>query len=148
MDSTQQARVLGRTFGLEEVAPGARIGLDLALDSTAGGRDLRIETGADALAQDLKVALLTPLGGDVLHRRFGFEGLTALTRGGGARLSEELLRLATMRVIAADSRIAAVLNVRVVRDDPGRRLWRIVVQARTVTDQVIDVTWEEVGSDG
>lgn len=149
MDTTQEARTLGRTFGLVDVEPGARVGMDLDLAAgPGGGRDLILVTGADALAQDLKVTLLTPLGEDPFHPGFGYEGLLALTRGGGVRFTEELLRLSTMRAVAADGRVRQVEKVEVSRTDPERRAWRIDVEARTVTDRVVALTMGEVSSDG
>jgi phage baseplate assembly protein W len=149
MDATQEARTLGRTFGLVDVEPGTRVGMDLDLaPAPGGGRDLALVSGVDALAQDLKVALLTPLGEDPFHPAFGYEGLLALTRGGGVRFTEDLLRLSTMRAVSADGRIRVVETVEVSRTDPERRAWRIDVEARTVTDRVVALTMGEVGSDG
>jgi phage baseplate assembly protein W len=149
MDATQEARTLGRTFGLVDVAPGASVGMDLDLDvGPDGTRDLRIAAGVEALAQDLKVALLTPLGEDPFHRRFGYEGLLAITRGGGVRFTQELLRLSTMRVVSADPRVRTVEKVDVTRVEPEQRAWRIEVEARTVTDRVITLTVGEVSFDG
>lgn len=140
-------QVLGRTLETKDVAPGALLGTDLVLVPGSNGRDLAMIGGVAALGQDLKTAILTPLGEDLLHQTFGFEGLRALAGDGGVRYVEEMLRLAAMRVVATDTRISRVIEVSVERVDPQLRAWRIKVSAQTVLDDVINLTLGEVGQD-
>lgn len=145
--ASQAAQILGRTLQTAEVAPGARLGTDLVLAEGPNGRDLTFVEGLDALGQDLKTAILTPLGEDLFHMAFGFEALRAMTRSGGIRHTEEMLRVSAMHVVISDARISRVVEVDVERVDPQLRAWRIVVTAQTVLDDIIKLTLGEVGQD-
>ena len=149
--STQRSvarHALGRTIATADVAPGSLLGTDLVLGPGPNGRDFVFVSGVGALAQDLKTAVLTPLGDELLHQSFGFEGLRVLGGAGGVRYVEEMLRLSAMRVVATDNRISRVIDAVIERTDPERRSWRISVTAQTVLDDIVDLQLGEVTQHG
>ena len=142
-----ERRVLGHGLALTAV-PGTAMGMDLALGPTEGGRDLVRVAGAGALAQDLAVTLLTPLGGNPLNVFFGFDGLRVLVEGVPPSLVPELLRLAVLRAVSADGRVREVADVTLTRVNPQERRWRVDVTVRTVLREALALTLGEVRSDG
>jgi hypothetical protein len=100
-------------------------------------------TGADNLAQDLAVALLTPLGSDPFDVGFGFDGLRVLSLAFGPQLRDELLRVAVVRTLLADARVADVVDVVLEPLDSARRQ---VVRAtvRTVLGRDVPMNLGEV----
>lgn len=148
--STQDVarQVLGWGLAMEEIAPGQALGFDLAWRSGPQGSDLRLVEGAENLAQDLAVALLTPLGSDLFNIRFGFNGLEALTRPLEPAAAREFLRLAVVRTVGTDPRIRQVLGVTLEPVAPGERRWRIDVEAQTVLGDVVAFVLGEVNPSG
>ena len=96
MDATQEARTLGRTFGLVDVEPGARVGLrprpgaDARRRSGPHPRDGRRRTrpGPEGGAAD-------PARGGPVPPGLRIRGPARPDQDGGVRFTEELLRLAT-----------------------------------------------------
>lgn len=121
---------LGRGLALIEV-PGGEPAFDLDWDDGP-----RMVAGADNLAQDLAVALLTPLGSDLFDTGFGFDGLRVLTLALGRALQQDLLRVAVIRTMLADARVADVLDVTFDPPGPDRRC---LVRVRVRTTLGIDV---------
>jgi hypothetical protein len=119
-DAARQRAVLGRGLALVPVGDGG-VAHDLRWDATdGGGRHLRMVEGVENLAQDLAVAVLTPLGGDPFDTAFGFGGLSVLTLDISAPLAEELLRLSLERTLVADARVAEVTELVIEPRDPDR----------------------------
>ncbi len=136
-DATRSRAALG--YGLALVAvPGGPPAVDLAW---ADGP--RIVEGPDNLAQDLAVAIVTPLGSDPFDVGFGFDGLRVLSLALGPLLRDELLRVAVVRTLAADARVAEVVDVVLEPLDTARRQ---VVRAtvRTVLNTDVPMTLGEV----
>jgi len=134
--------VLGHGFALAAPA-GQPAALDLVWqDGPQGGGPAWVE-GVDNLAQDLAVALLTPLGSDPFNTGFGFEGLSVLTLDLGTALREQLLQVSIVRTLTADSRVAEVSDVVLEPLDLQRR--QVVrVTVRTVLGQEVPMTLGEV----
>ena len=137
-----QREVLGHGLALAPVSDGGTA-LDLVWRVGPDGRALGLVVGADNLAQDLAVALLTPLGSDPFDTAFGFDGFSVLALGVGAALAQELLRLSVVRTLIADGRVAEVTDVTV---EPLGLDRRQVVRAtvRTVLGQDLPMTLGEV----
>ena len=136
-DATLTRAVLGRGLALVPV-PGGEPALDLAWSAGPS-----LVEGADNLAQDLAVALLTPLGSDPFATGFGFDGLRVLSLALGPLLRDELLRVAVVRTLLADSRVTDVVDVTLEPLDGARRQ---VVRAtvRTVLGGDVPLTLGEV----
>lgn len=137
MTTAQDRAVLGRGLALVPV-PGGEPALDLAW-----GTGPSLVEGPDNLAQDLAVALLTPLGSDPFDVGFGFDGLRVLSLALGPRLRDEMLRVAVVRALLADARVADVVEVVIEPLDATRRQ---VVRAtvRTVLGTDVPMTLGEV----
>lgn len=134
--------LLGHGLALEPTGPGS-LGLDLVWHDGPGGSVLATVQGVDNLAQDLTVALLTPTGTDPFNVGFGFDGLRVLTLDTPPALTQELIRLAVIRTLTADSRISEVLDVTLEPAGPDRRQ-RVTAQARTVLGDALQLTLGEV----
>jgi hypothetical protein len=141
-------RVFGRGLALEPVDPGARLGFDLVWSDGPKGRDLKLVAGPDNLGQDLKVALLTLTGSDLLNIRFGFDGLRVLTRPLEPGLVEEMLRLSIIKTLSLDARIKRVLSVTLTPKDPGERRWAVDVEAQTILGDAMKLALGEVDNNG
>ncbi len=139
---TTARAVLGHGLALASVAPDS-IGVDLVWRDGPDGAALGTVEGVDNLAQDLRVALLTPTGTDPFDVGFGFDGLRVLTLDVPPGLVEELVRLAVMRTLAADSRIREVIDVRLHPVGADRRL-RVDAEVSTVLGGAVTVTMGEV----
>lgn len=163
LSSTHEAvarRVFGRGLSLEEVQTYGQVGLDVAWEKrTVDGRELRdvaLVAGGDNLAQALRVALLTPLGSDLLNVRFGFDGLRALSQPFDHLMLEDILRLAVIRTVGNDRRIKRILDValEMPEDEEERaefvqhRRWTVRVDARTVLGDAIRLALGEVNASG
>ncbi|HEX5543346.1 MAG TPA: hypothetical protein VFX60_17630 [Micromonospora sp.] len=136
-DTARTLAALGRGLALVAV-PGGEPAVDLAW---ADGPQL-VE-GPDNLAQDLAVALLTPLGSDPFDVGFGFDGLRVLSLALGPLLRDELLRVAVLRTLLADARVADVVDVVLEPLDAGRcQVVRATV--RTVLGTDVPMTLGEV----
>ncbi|MFF0792254.1 hypothetical protein [Streptomyces spiralis] len=142
-----ERRWLGHGIALTPTGPGG-IGHDLAFTDGPRGRDLARVEGDENLAQDLAVALLTALGTDPFHLRFGFDGLQVLTQALTPPLVLEMLRLSVLRTVSADSRVAEVLDLTLTETSPGSRRWQVNVVLRTVLGDVLQSTIGEVTADG
>lgn len=146
--STQSAQgttaraLLGHGLALESIGRDS-IGLDLEWRPGPNGPALGTVEGVANLAQDLRVALLTPTGTDPFDLRFGFDGLRVLTLDVPPGLVEELVRLAVMRTLAADARVREVLDVRLNPVGPDRRL-QVDADIDTVLGETQTVTMGEV----
>ncbi|MFF4911224.1 hypothetical protein ACFY2T_40895 [Streptomyces sp. NPDC001260] len=136
-DATLARAVLGRGLALTQVAGG-----EPALDLAWSDGPTLVE-GADNLAQDLAVAVLTPLGSDPFNTGFGFDGLRVLSLALGPLLRDEMLRVAVVRTLLADSRVTDVVDVVLEPLDAGRQQ---VVRAtvRTVLGGEVPMTLGEV----
>lgn len=115
------------------------LGVDLVLTPGPDGPRLTTVTGPDNLGQCLRTALTTALGEDCFNVRFGFDGLRALTQAVPPSQVGALLDLAVRRALAADGRIAQVLDVVTdVADAPGR-VWTVRAQVQTVTGRALNL---------
>lgn len=141
-------RVFGKGLALEEIEPGDRLGFDLVWGQGTNGRDLRMVAGADNLAQDLKVALLTPTGTDIFNIRYGFDGLQVLTQPFDTSMIREFLRLSVIKTVALDARIKQILDVTLELTHPEERRWAVHVEAETILGDVIRLVLGEVDSRG
>lgn len=139
--------VLGRGLALVPASADS-IGHDLVFADGPAGRDLALVSGADNLAQDLAVALLTAPGSDPFNVRFGFDGLSVLTQDLTPPMTQEMLRLSVLRTITADSRVAEVVDLTLAETAPGTRRWRVDARVRTVLGSALDTTIGEVAADG
>lgn len=139
---TTARAVLGFGLALEPIGPDS-VGFDLVWREGADGRALALVEGVDNLAQDLTVALLTPTGTDPFDVAFGFDGLRVLTLGTPPTLTEELVRLAVMRTLTADARIAEVVDVTLSPVGPDRRQ-RVTVQVETMLGEALELAMGEV----
>jgi phage baseplate assembly protein W len=106
-----QQRLLGWGLASEPVDPGADIGRDLVLTSTAGGRGLAVVSGVPNLVQALETALTTALGDDVFNTAFGFDGVRMLASGLDPALTREGLRVAVIDVLRRDPRVRRIVEV-------------------------------------
>jgi hypothetical protein len=146
-DQALQRRAFGVGLALHRPEPDS-IGLDLMLVEGPNGPTLAGVAGGDNLGQDLQVALVTPLGTDLLNTRFGFDGLRVLTQGLDPWLSEELVRIAVIRTVSADPRVREVTEVRMLREDPATRRWSVEVDVVTVLGDLRRAALGEVVADG
>lgn len=140
---------LGLGLATAPVAPGS-LGVDLVLAAGPDGMDLATVSGAENLAQCLRTALTTALGEDCFNVTFGFDGLRALTHAVPRSQVADLLDLAVRQVLAADRRIAQVLEVSTAPgDDVGEpRVWTVRATVQTVTGAALDLGEGRVASDG
>ena len=134
--------VLGHGLALIQV-PGSGSSLDLAWVEGASGRGLGLVEGVDNLAQDLAVALLTPLGSDPFDTEFGFDGLDVLTLALGQGLREQLLRVSIIRTLLADPRVVEVPEV-VLEPIGDARRQAVHAAVRTVLGADAPMTLGEV----
>ena len=112
-------RLLGVGLRANLVSP-ADTARDVSLRRTAGGADLDIVEGIDALGQDLAIALTTLRGTDFCNTAFGFAGLGPLATQTSPVLAREALRAAVAALVTADPRVRQVTDVSV--DVPGGTL--------------------------
>ncbi|MEU2391311.1 hypothetical protein [Streptomyces sp. NPDC007369] len=141
-----ERRVLGHGIALGPVGAGS-IGHDLVFTSRQGGRDLALVEGTANLAQCLSVALLTAPGTDPFHVGFGFDGLRVLTQGLTPPMALELLRLSVLRTLAADARVAEVVELTLAETAPGSRRWQATAVLRTVVGSALHTVIGEVTAD-
>lgn len=108
-----RSNVLGRGLRLDLTSgDGSR---DLAVALTPQGTlDLALVAGIDNLGQALAVAITTPLGGDVFNLQFGFDGLNALADQSTPVVQRERVRVAIVNLLRRDSRVARVVDVRLL----------------------------------
>ncbi|WP_125130405.1 hypothetical protein [Microbacterium sp. 10M-3C3] len=143
--AASERAALGWGLGLVPVTESG-LGWDLSWDAAAGGaRRLALVEGVSNLAQDLAVALLTPLGADPFDTGFGFAGLSVLTLDVPPALAEELLRLSIQATLVADARVREVTDValeRVKADDPSDRRRVVRAGVRTVISRDASVSVE------
>ena len=108
-----RSNVLGRGLRLD-LASGDG-GRDLAVVLTPQGTlDLALVEGIDNLGQSLAVAITTPLGGDDFNLQFGFDGLNALADQSTPVVQRERVRVAIVNLLRRDSRVARVVDVRLL----------------------------------
>ncbi|MCM2422896.1 hypothetical protein [Streptomyces sp. RKAG293] len=138
--------VLGYGLALQPTGPDS-IGHDLTFVDNGAGRDLALVSGADNLAQNLAVALLTAPGSDPFNVGFGFDGLSVLTQDLTPPMVQEMLRLSVLRTVTADSRVADVVDLTLTETAPGSRRWQVDASVRTVLGSVLDTTIGEVVAD-
>lgn len=143
-DPTLARAVLGRGLALTPV-PGGEPALDLLWSTGSGGSGAgpALVEGADNLAQDLAVALLTPLGSDPFNAGFGFDGLRVLSLALGPAMRKQMLEVAVVRTLLADSRVTDVVDIVLEPLDAARRQ---VVRAtvRTVLGTEVPMTLGQV----
>jgi phage baseplate assembly protein W len=139
-------RAYGRTLAAPLTDPGGDHArdLDLAPDPATGRRDLRWVAGAACLAQDLELALTTALGSDLFNAGFGFDGLRAVAEETRPALVRERVRLAVVRTVRADPRIARVLDVVLTDARPaapaaGRAGLRVRVDCQTAAGETVRI---------
>jgi phage baseplate assembly protein W len=89
--------------------------------------------GRDNLVQALTLRLLTPYGSDPFDTGYGLSAGEALTGPQSPRMVRELLRLEIVRTLAADPRVAEVLDVRFAPvEHTARRAWEAEVDLELV----------------
>lgn len=139
-------RLLGKGLALVPIHPGQDIGLDIAFGpspsanaSPGGGglRDLVTVAGLDTLLQDLTVALSTGLGTEPLNTGFGSDAFRIIAEESDPILLRERIRVAVMRVVAADPRVARLVSVTIDDTAPLER------SARR-TDLAVEVVFETI----
>ncbi|MEW2352939.1 hypothetical protein [Spirillospora sp. NPDC029432] len=96
-----------------------------------GGRLAEV-SGRDNLVQALTLRLLTPYGSDRFDTGYGLSLKEALTGTRSPRMVRELLRLEIVRTLAADPRVAEVLDVRFTPVEGTRRRWLAEVDVEIV----------------
>jgi len=131
-----QRRLLGVGLRASQVSP-ADTARDVSLRQTAGGTDLDVVEGIDALGQDLAIALTTLQGTDFCNITFGFAGVGPLATQTSPVLAREALRAAVAALVAADPRVRQVTGVTV--DVPG--------DAPSSRRLAISVTFEAISGD-
>jgi hypothetical protein len=87
-------------------------------DLVLTGGELEQVSGLANLRQGLVLRLRTPLAADRLNVAYGLDVAAALTGPLDRRLTKELLRLAVIRTLAGDPRVAEVTDV-LFDDDPA-----------------------------
>ena len=138
-----EARYFGRGAALDPTEPDS-LGIDIAFADGSAGRDVAFRAGAPNLAQDLRIALLTPTGSDVFNAAFGFDGLRVLTEGHSATMAAEMLRLAVLKTVALDPRIKRVLDLTIAETEPGSRRYRVDCQIQTRIGDIVRMTIGDV----
>jgi hypothetical protein len=138
-----EARYFGKALRLVDVAPDS-LGVDVVFADGENGSVLATDAGTPNLAQDLKVALLTPTGSDMFNVAFGFDGLRVLTEATPPLMTQEMLRLSVLKTIALDARIRRVLDVRLAETFPGSRRWKADIEVQTVIGDVLRLVLGEV----
>lgn len=111
-----RARFLGWGLAAEPIHPGLDVGRDLNLATGPSGTDFARVRGIDCLAQDLKVAFTTMLGGDVFNTSFGFDGLRAFVEETNNVLLRERVRVSLIQVLRKDPRVRRIIDVRLDRE--------------------------------
>lgn len=141
--------VLGLGLMAAPIDPGG-LGVDLVLTPGPDGARLATVAGPDNLAQCLRTALTTALGEDCFSTTFGFDGLRALTQAVPSSQLADLLDLAVRRALAADARVAQVLDVVVDRgaDSGDPRVWTVQATVQTVAGTVSQLSDGRVAHDG
>lgn len=139
---TRARAALGHGLAIAPVGDGG-LARDLVWESSDGGRRLARVEGYECLAQDLTVALLTPLGSDPFDARFGFAGLSVLTLDVSGRLAQELLRLSVAATLLADARVVEA-DVALDAGERGSRSLAVVASIRSLLDRTQTIELGEV----
>lgn len=113
-DATSSTALLGIGLACPLTQPGLDIGRDLELTPGPNGLDFARVDGMDELVQCLQIALTTALGADVFNAAFGFAGVNAMTGPDPALLVQEAIRIAVIRTLTADSRVARILDLKLL----------------------------------
>ena len=108
-----RSNVLGRGLRLDLASDDGSRDLSVTL-TPLGTLDLALVAGIDNLGQALAVAITTPLGGDVFNQQFGFDGLNALADPSTPVVQRERVRVAIVNLLRRDSRVARVVDVRLL----------------------------------
>ncbi len=108
-----RSNVLGRGLRLDLASDDGSRDLSVTL-TPLGTLDLALVAGIDNLGQALAVAITTPLGGDVFNLQFGFDGLNALADPSTPVVQRERVRVAIVNLLRRDSRVARVVDVRLL----------------------------------
>lgn len=108
-----RSNVLGRGLRLDPASDDGSRDLSVTL-TPQGTLDLALVAGIDNLGQALAVAITTPLGGDVFNLQFGFDGLNALADQSTPVVQRERVRVAIVNLLRRDSRVARVVDVRLL----------------------------------
>lgn len=123
----RERRLLG--WGIESrlIDAGQDLGRDLRLERGPAGLRLVTVEGMANLAQDLEVELTTRLGDDPFNVSFGFDGVNALADETLPVLVRERVRIAIIKLLARDPRVARIVDVkledgRLSEPDNSRRL--------------------------
>ena len=89
---------------------------------------LALVDGPENLAQSLRLRVLTPLGSDRYHVRYGLDTIAIFTGPHGVREVRDLLVLNLVRTLGTDPRVHDVRDVTVVPvEGTDRRTWRAEV---------------------
>ncbi|MBF6328320.1 DUF2634 domain-containing protein [Nocardia transvalensis] len=94
---------------------------------------IALVTGIPALAQDLQLRLLTPLGEDRYDTRYGLDYRSVFTTPVSAREMRDLLRLNIVRTLGTDPRVQEIRDIEITdpRLDAHHRVWQVVVSIIT-----------------
>lgn len=131
-----EARYFGRGAKLEQIEPDS-MGVDIVFADGPNGRDIAEQRGTPNLAQDLKIALLTPTGSDAFNVAFGFDGLRVLSDSMSPSMTTEMLRLAVLKTVSLDARIKRVVNLTIAESEPGTRRYLVECEIQTVIGDVV-----------
>jgi hypothetical protein len=102
-------RLLGRGLALTQAGD---LGRDLVL--RADGTDMALVDGVEHFANVLATAVLTPLGGDVFNKDFGFDGLNALAEETTSGLQRERVRVSIVTLLRKDRRVSRIVDVKLI----------------------------------
>ncbi len=141
-EESRARTALGHGLAIAPVGDGG-LARDLVWEASSAGRRLARVEGHACLAQDLTVALLTPLGSDPFDARFGFAGLSVLTLDVSGRLAQELLRLSVAATLLADARVLEA-DVALDAGEPGSRSLAVRASIRSVLDRTQTIALGEV----
>jgi hypothetical protein len=125
--------------------------------------DFAVVSGADNLAQALRVSIATPAATDIFNVNYGFDFMGALGQPAGGRLVKEFIRLNLIKSLSVDDRVREVRDV-IFDDDPRyfdynpqedpsetalrhstTRRWRAVVVLQAVAGPDVVVKLEGAG---
>jgi hypothetical protein len=126
-------------------------------------QDFAVVSGADNLAQALRVNIATPAATDIFNINYGFDFMGAVGQPAGGRLVKEFIRLNLIKSLSVDDRVREVRDV--IFDDDARyfdynpqedpaetalrhattRRWRAIVILQAVAGPEVVVKLEGAG---
>jgi hypothetical protein len=138
--AVRRRRLLGVAVRADLVSD-ADVSRDLALRRSAGGVDLAIIEGVDALCQTMAVGLTTLRGSDPFNTGFGFLGLTPLVQQTSPELAREGLRGAVAEFVAGEPRVRRIIDLVTgpPSQGPGSRRLDVTISFETISGDSVTV---------